>query len=91
MNLSGQSDFEVLSVRLPNHAAAIEQMWHEPDFQELCEHLAHMCRLEEEVRGDTKRIIELRKSLEKELLELLSRKSFHSNQREKNNETTNET
>lgn len=79
-------DLEFVSTRLASHRAAISRLWHDPVFQELCEHLTTMCRLEADTPDEMKRITELRQGLEQELLEWLSRDSIHSNQRAKDNE-----
>ena len=47
-------------------------MWRDSDFRELCEHLAYMCRLEDDMPDASgKHFTELRQSLEIELLEWL--------------------
>ena len=67
-------DIESAAARFPDHAAAIWRLSENEDFRELCEHLALMCRLDREadVETDT-RFSELRKTLEDELLDWVSR------------------
>ncbi len=67
-------DIEFAAVRFPGHARAIWSLSESEDFRELCEHLALMCRLEQDAGGETDtRFSELRKTLENELLDWVHR------------------
>ena len=68
------NDLEFAAARFPDHIAAIWKLSENEDFRELCEHLALMCRLEHEAAGETDtRLNELRKALDNELLDWVSR------------------
>jgi len=68
------SDIEFAAARFPDFAAAICDLSENEDFRELCEHLALMCRLENEAAEQTDtRFGELRKTLEDELLDWVRR------------------
>lgn len=67
-------DIEFAAARFPDRATAIWSLSEDEDFQELCEHLVLMCRLEHEAEGETEmRFKELRQSLEDELLDWVCR------------------
>ena len=73
--MTGKLDeIEFAAARFPDHAATIWRLSENEDFRELCEHLALMCRLENEAAEQTDtRFGELRKTLEDELLDWVSR------------------
>lgn len=75
--ISDRNELNVVFAHFPNHVADIKRMRCDPNFRELCEHLAHMYQLEDDASDtEVSRFAELRKSLEHELLEWLDRDPF---------------
>lgn len=70
---SDQNELDFVCARFPDHDADIRRLCCDPDFQELCEHLTHVCRLEDDTSdAELSRFVELRKNLEHELIEWIA-------------------